>query len=513
MTRVTSAATRFWSDFWEHLIFLVILIGLLPGIHDYSLFFLDLGSHIPQTGGSLYERLFVNNDFLFLLAFLVLPGVLFLIFRRKKWSHLIGLLPYLVYGLAYLGVYVICLGSPKDWELAITLACFVSFVYFIVRGTLFSWSFLLFLVLVWIGLSALQMALFAGFALAFRFLFLLFSQNWETFQELGPGRLISAFFRSFLLWSPMLLVVLFSWWSNKFIQEQATEALYANSFLKHQPEFLDSAQLDSIQLMRSSFKSWEKELENKTQNDTTRLYNKRNASRLSKIRDYERLKARLTSRNPRLRGAYANIATQIEKGIQAEKRAMTGIPLSQLRSRYEPIWQGFASGKNLNPNQELRLRRELKVHLKTRPANSAIEQDCWDYQAPKQKAFRLLALRSPKFERDLHISLCDTVEMMKLAALKQIDSLENSVENIQEELPPAAGDLVRNSLGAARVKPGNIDLECRWYRADCKIGEGAANLATKASAEATEASLQEAGNKMANDLQKQVQSLGRQCRR
>ena len=210
MTRVTTAARRFWSDFWEHVIFLVILIGMLPGIHDYSLFFLDLGSHIPQTGGSLYERLFVNNDFLFLLAFLVLPGILYLIIRRKKWSHLIGLLPYLVYGLAYLGVYVICLGSPKDWELAITLACFISFVYFVVRGRLFSWSFLLFLLMVWIGLSALQMGLFAGFAMALRFLFLLFSQNWETFRELGPGRLISAFFRSFLLWSPMLLVVGFS---------------------------------------------------------------------------------------------------------------------------------------------------------------------------------------------------------------------------------------------------------------------------------------------------------------
>ena len=100
---------------------------------------------------------------------------------------------------------------------------------------------------------------------------------------------------------------------------------------------------------------------------------------------------------------------------------------------------------------------------------------------------------------------------MKLDALKRIDSLENTVDKVQEELPPAAGDLVRNSLGNAQVKPGKIDMNCGargfFKRVGCNIGEGAAKVATKAAAEASQAALQDAGNKMADDLEQQVDEL------
>ena len=504
MTPKTNPKGPFQSDFWKNIIFLVILVGLLPCIHDYSLFFLDLGSHLPNTEGNLYTQLFVNNDFPFLLALFVLPVVLFILIRRQSWEYLIGLLPYFMYILSYLGVYVVCYGTPEDWELALTISCVVSFLYFIVRGTFSTWVFPVFLLLLGFGLSIWHMFTFAGVALALRFIFLLIGQNWETFGELGPGKLISAFFRAFLLWSPMLLVVAFSWYSNKFIEDQAVEALYTYSFLEHHPPKLDSTALDSISQGKEGFSKWEMDLEAWVKKDTVNQYNRINRKSQDQINKYQKVINQYNRLSSYQKRAIRPILEQSKAVIDRAKRSIRPLSLDERKARYNPIWNSWAKNKGpFTANEEVRLRRQLKSHLRTRPVSISQEVNCQDYQPPKRKGLRLFRMGERSFERDLYISLCDTVESMKLLALLRIDTLETEIKDAQKEVPPAAGDLIRNSMGAVQVKAEKIDLECPWWRADCHIGQGAA----KAAAKASETALRDAGNKMADDVQAQVQYL------
>lgn len=504
MTPNKTTKGRFRSDFWENIIFLVILIGLLPCIHDYSLFFLDLGSHLPNTKGNLYTQLFVNNDFPFLLALFVLPIVLFILISRQSWEYLIGLLPYFVYILSYLGVYVICYGTPEDWELALTLSCVISFLYFLVRGTFSSWVFPIFLLLLGFGLSIWHMFTFAGVALALRFVFLLIAQNWQTFGELGPKRIISTFFRSFLLWSPMLLVVAFSWYSNKFIEDQAVEALYTYSFLEHHTPIVDSVQVDSLMKRREAFAQWEDKLQERVIADTTVRYNRKNRKKQDQINQFKKIKKRFQEMGLIQRKTREDLFKKVDAEILKVQRSFKPLTYNELKLRYTPIWNSFSTIQaSFTPNEEVRLRRQLKAHLRIRPVSTSQAINCQEYQAPNQKGLRLFRMGERSFERDLYISLCDTVEQMKLLALLRIDTLETEVKNAQKEVPPAAGDLIRNSMGAVQVKSDEIDLECPWYRVDCHIGQGAA----RAAAQASETALRDAGDKMADDIQAQVQYL------
>lgn len=194
---------------------LMALLALLPGLQDYSIFLIDFG--YPPGGSALYR--FVIGG-----AFIALPVTYLLCQIRQDYIPLLATTPLAL----LLATWIL----PIPFLLSLFhVSCVLAYAWFIWRGGMRTRVFAVFLVLVFLALSSLHLLLFVGVSLLLRSLLQLLRQNWQTFQRLGWGKTIKSIALSILLWSPMLLVVIPSYWLNKQLEEKAAQGIYATTFL------------------------------------------------------------------------------------------------------------------------------------------------------------------------------------------------------------------------------------------------------------------------------------------
>ncbi|PHI19591.1 hypothetical protein CEQ90_12000 [Lewinellaceae bacterium SD302] len=220
----------------EDFLQLMILLALLPGINDYSLFLIDFGY---PPGGSVLYTIVVS------LALLGLPLAYIICRDRKYWHPLLRMLPLLLLWLTWI------LPNPLFREL-FQLSGPLAYGWFLYEGGVRKRMFWVFLAIVWLSLGMLHLALFLGVTLMIRFVIILVSQNWRTVARLGWSKFILGAGLALLLWSPMLLVVVPSYYFTEMLEQKAAEGVYNFTFLNdytHLSHFevdLDKS-LDSLQ--------------------------------------------------------------------------------------------------------------------------------------------------------------------------------------------------------------------------------------------------------------------------
>lgn len=202
------------NNFWREFNLFIVLLGVLPGIRDYSLYFI---------------RLDYPDDFNLVFGLAILTGLISLPLslyasrKRGEYWRMLAFLP-----LAVLAVGLIT-GDPQNGLMA--NLCRLAFLYFLIKGHLRSWPFAVFCLIVLMAFPFLHFLLFVGLSLLLRSMVLLVKQNWPTLRRLGFGRVLSNSLRALLLWSPMLLVIIPSLMISNYLEEKATDTIYNNSFL------------------------------------------------------------------------------------------------------------------------------------------------------------------------------------------------------------------------------------------------------------------------------------------
>ena len=461
-----SSPTRLhkFALFREHLYLLVVLIGLLPCIYDYSLFFFDLGFNLLQEEQSFFSHLWRETGLPFLIGLCLAPYVIFQILKRGEWQKLLGLLPYLIYVLSYVEVHIICSENYALWESLLYVTSIISWLYFLIRGDLLNWVFPLFLLFIWIQMSSLQMVLFAGYSLAFRLIILLITQNWSIIKDLGFKRFFLVFFRTFLLWSPMILVIAFSLWSTQKIEDKAVGALYDVSFLDHFP-YPDESSNDSVKIEPSVSQD---SLNHPLLHKIDSLNN-----RLKRLNNNERLLARRRRR----------IGRRIQTPISAQ----------------------ITEVSNLLRTLEIKAKILKEKGIINRAAfnNPTLVDSCFLEDSSSLSHSFWTGKRKRQFERDLKVSLCIEVEQKKLEVHATLDKLMIDLKDQQDAIPKEAGALVRRSFAGIAPQASQVNLKCPIYRLDCHIGEGATKAAVSASGEAFDI----AGQRLARNVENKVRGL------
>ncbi|MEM9528613.1 MAG: hypothetical protein AAGA31_18510, partial [Bacteroidota bacterium] len=215
--------------FWQHFLLFISLLGILPGVRDYSLYFIDLD--YPEQFNFLF-------GIAMLLGLLVLPLAVYVAYRRRDFWQMLAFLPLVLVFLQLISG-DLAVGAPLAWSMR------YAFVHFLIRGSLRSWPFLAFLALVGLSQSFLQFALLGGIALLLRSLVYLVKQNLPTLGRMGWKKMVFGTLRSLLLWSPMLLVIIPSLKLSEYLENKAVEVIYANSFLdRHTTPMNFEADLD-----------------------------------------------------------------------------------------------------------------------------------------------------------------------------------------------------------------------------------------------------------------------------
>lgn len=222
MSKGNNNRRTYAADVWEEVILLVMLLGIAPGIYDYSLFFLNFNLNFFEAKIGLLS----------LIAFLSLPFLIFVCLRRNERTHLMGFLPFFVFfSLQFVPLLF------GEWEattnnLVVQWSVRLAFIYYLFKGHVRGWSFLVFLLIIWFGMSFLRMLMFMGTVLILRGLIELVRQNWGAIKHLGGLKLMGITLRALLLWAPMLLIVVPSFMLSKQMEKQAFQAIYDNTFLE-----------------------------------------------------------------------------------------------------------------------------------------------------------------------------------------------------------------------------------------------------------------------------------------
>jgi len=171
---------------------LMMLLALLPGLQDYSIFLIDFG--YPPGGSAFYQLITA-------VSLLGIPVVYHYAKQRQDFSPLLAVSPLILLWATWI-LPIKFLLSPFH------VSSVLAYAWFIWRGGLRTRPFLIFLVNVWLGLSMLHLLLFVGISLLLRSILQLVCQNWSTFQRLGWSKTLTSLLYASLLWSPMLLVVI-----------------------------------------------------------------------------------------------------------------------------------------------------------------------------------------------------------------------------------------------------------------------------------------------------------------
>ncbi len=210
-----------------HLFLLIVLIGILPAVEDFSLFAI--------FGFSITEfRIHEEVGLLYSIPLYLLPVGLILMMGGKNYYRILGLLP--VFFAAY--VYLLWGSEEISLEKHTTLIgilhflCYkIAFIYFIVKGKLRSIPFFITLLLIWILLDIQHLILFLTYTILVRFLYLAFKQNITIFKQTGFKRTGTLTLKSFLYWSPLLIFIIPGAIFNNKMNKASIDQLYDKTFI------------------------------------------------------------------------------------------------------------------------------------------------------------------------------------------------------------------------------------------------------------------------------------------
>ncbi len=218
---------RFKNKGLSNLFLLIVLIGILPAIEDFSLF---------AVFGFSITNFQINDEFrlLYALPLYLIPIGLILVMGGKNYYRILGLLP------AFFAGYVHLVGSSEEISLQkyealigiLHFLCYkIAFLYFIVKGKLRSIPFLLTLILIWILLDLQHLLLFLTYTILIRFLYLAIKQNIEIFKETGFKRASLLGAKSFLYWSPLLIFIIPGAILNSKMNKASIDQIYDKTFI------------------------------------------------------------------------------------------------------------------------------------------------------------------------------------------------------------------------------------------------------------------------------------------
>jgi len=233
MKKIKSLLRKIRQPEFTHQVFLlIVLVGLLPVISDYSLFsflgrsILDLFDSNPIEG---------FRSVIYYLPLVLLPIGILIVFTKKEKIDLVGLIPSLIPIFVFL-----FLSKLKEGSLALTttidivqaVAHKLAFLYFIFNGKIRSAAFGIFSLLILFLLGWQILILFFVFTAIVRFIFLAIQQNVQIFSALGFSKIIRLILKSFLYWSPMLIFIIPGEILSSKMHTASMDALYNHSFVK-----------------------------------------------------------------------------------------------------------------------------------------------------------------------------------------------------------------------------------------------------------------------------------------
>ncbi len=209
------------------LFLLIVLIGILPAVEDFSLF---------AIFGFSITKFVVHEEFrlLYSIPLYLIPLGLILVMGGKNYYRVLGLLP------AFFAGYVHLVSSSEEISLEkhealigiLHFLCYkIAFLYFIVKGKLRSIPFFLTLLLIWILLDLQHLIIFLTYTILIRFLYLAFKQNISIFKETGFKKTMALGLKSFLYWSPLLIFIIPGALLNSKMNKASIDQIYDHTFM------------------------------------------------------------------------------------------------------------------------------------------------------------------------------------------------------------------------------------------------------------------------------------------
>ncbi|WP_025739797.1 AIM24 family protein [Aquimarina pacifica] len=224
----TNIKQRLKSDGTNQLFLLIVLIGILPAIEDFSLFAI-FGFSITHFN--------IHQEFqlLYTISLATIPIGLLLLLGQKNYYRIFGLLP------VFFAAYIHLMGESfslliEKHEALIGILHFlcykIAFLYFITKGKMRSFPFLITLILIWVLLDFQHLVLFLTYTGLIRFLYFAIVQNINIFKETGIKRSSYLTFKSFLYWSPLLIFIIPSAIFSSKMNKAAIDQIYDKSFIE-----------------------------------------------------------------------------------------------------------------------------------------------------------------------------------------------------------------------------------------------------------------------------------------
>lgn len=220
------------SNYSDQFFLLIVLIGLLPVMADYSLFSILGGSILD-----LFDEHQIKGfrSIIYYLPMVLLPIGIAIVFFKKEPIDLIGLIPSLIPVFVFLFLQELKEGSlflTTSIDVIHLVAHKLAFFYFIFNGHIRSAVFGVFSLLVLVLLGWQMLILFFLFTALMRFLYLAILQNVQIFSKIGLKKTIQLAFKTFLYWSPMLLFIIPGEILSEKLYKSSIDALYQNTFVE-----------------------------------------------------------------------------------------------------------------------------------------------------------------------------------------------------------------------------------------------------------------------------------------
>ena len=208
----------------------ILLIGLLPAIHDFSLFALAGFSMTDLYNYQTENEALVK--WLYFLPLILFPFGLFLVIRSKHYDRLLGLLPYLFSILLWWTIRTELLLENLRILTILHFVCYkVAFLFFVDEGRVRSWPFLLMLAILWFALDWQHLVLFTTYTLLVKFIYLAIKQNLAIFKETGVKRSLGLVLKSIFYWSPLLLFIIPSAIISNKVEKKSIDSIYAEGLV------------------------------------------------------------------------------------------------------------------------------------------------------------------------------------------------------------------------------------------------------------------------------------------
>lgn len=207
---------------------LAVLVGLIDSISDFSLFRLGNFSHLDF----LFEgKVELAKSSKLINAAVILVGVFSAIKIKRIW-WIIALLP----GLVQLALQIFILDhvlklGPTGVVMSVLFK--LTFLFFMFKGRIRSFSFLVFTILLASLVSTTQLVMFVLLACVGRFIFLVISQNLGILRGVSAKDYLRLLWRTVLRWSTILIFAVPGYLVTKYLISELREYIYDNTFVDY----------------------------------------------------------------------------------------------------------------------------------------------------------------------------------------------------------------------------------------------------------------------------------------